>query len=122
MTDGDLIRSMRTCIRDDEDCHACMYRASMFDCRDNMICDALALIEKQAERIERLRDNLEAAVTRQKGRWVRLTGMAPPEYHGHKVCSLCDCMAPHHPFHIANEVLTPYCPGCGAEMECDDGN
>ena len=52
-----------------------------------------------------------------EGRWVPLTGMAPPEYHGHKICSLCECFAPYDPLHMGHEVLTKYCPGCGAEME-----
>lgn len=56
-----------------------------------------------------------------RGRWVKLTGMAPPEYHGHKVCSLCDCMAPYNPLHVGREMLTPYCPGCGAKMEGEVG-
>lgn len=52
-----------------------------------------------------------------KARWIRLEGMAPPEYHGHKICSACECMAPYDPLHIGREILTPYCPGCGAKME-----
>lgn len=52
-----------------------------------------------------------------RGRWVRLTGMAPPEYHGHKICSLCECFAPYDPLHMGREMLPKYCPGCGAEME-----
>ena len=51
------------------------------------------------------------------GQWVRLTGMAPPEYHGHKVCSVCGCLAPYDPIHPWREELSRYCPGCGAEME-----
>ena len=51
------------------------------------------------------------------GKWVRLTGMAPPEYHGHKVCSACGCLAPYDPIHPWREELSRYCPGCGAEME-----
>lgn len=54
---------------------------------------------------------------KKRGRWVRLTGMAPPEYHGHKVCSLCNCFAPYDPIHMGREILSKYCPGCGAEME-----
>ena len=84
----------------------------------NTALEQLAEVDKSlGEKMDDLRE-----LTQKRGRWVRLTGMAPPEYHGHKVCSLCDCMAPHDPIHIANEILTPYCPGCGAEMECDDGN
>lgn len=51
------------------------------------------------------------------GRWVRLTGMAPPEYHGHKICSPCGSLAPYDPIHMGREILPKYCPGCGAEME-----
>ena len=51
------------------------------------------------------------------GRWERLTGMAPPEYHGHKVCSVCGCLAPYNPLHPGHEELSEYCPGCGARMD-----
>ena len=51
------------------------------------------------------------------GRWEPLTGMAPPEYHGHKICSICECFAPYDPLHVGREKLSPYCPGCGAKME-----
>lgn len=51
------------------------------------------------------------------GKWVKLTGMAPPEYHGHKICSVCKSFAPYNPFHPGREMLSPYCPGCGAKME-----
>ena len=50
-------------------------------------------------------------------KWIKLTGMAPPEYHGHKICSVCESFAPYNPIHPWREMLTPYCPGCGAEME-----
>ena len=51
------------------------------------------------------------------GKWIRLTGMAPPEYHGHKICSVCNSFAPYDPLHQGREMLTPYCPGCGSMME-----
>lgn len=51
------------------------------------------------------------------GRWERLTGMAPPEYHGHRICSICECFAPYDPLHMGREMLPKYCPGCGAKME-----
>ena len=50
-------------------------------------------------------------------KWIRLTGMAPPECHGHKICSVCESFAPYDPLHPWREMLTPYCPGCGAKME-----
>ena len=52
-----------------------------------------------------------------RGRWERLTGMAPPEYHGHKICSVCGCLAPYDPIHPWHEELSRYCPGCEAKMK-----
>ena len=54
---------------------------------------------------------------KKKARWIKLDGMAPPEHHGHKICSVCECMAPYDPLHVGREILSPYCPGCGAKME-----
>ena len=62
-------------------------------------------------------DAIELLKVQPRGRWVQLTGMAPPEYHGHKVCSLCNCFAPYDPIHPWKEILSKYCPGCGAKME-----
>ena len=52
-----------------------------------------------------------------RGRWVKMTGMMPPEYHGHYECSECGW----HMKGLRNtwtreEELT-YCPNCGARME-----
>ena len=61
-------------------------------------------------------DDLQEMITK-RGRWERLTGMAPPEYHGHKICSVCGCLAPYSPIHVGREELSRYCPGCGARMD-----
>ena len=50
---------------------------------------------------------------RKFGEWVKITGMAPPEYHGRHMCSLCGKFALHDKWH---EVLSNYCPYCGATM------
>ena len=55
------------------------------------------------------------------GKWERITGMAPPEYHGHRICSICECFAPYDPLHMGREILPKYCPGCGAKMEGEVG-
>lgn len=60
---------------------------------------------------------IEDANTNVPGKWIRLTGMAPPEYHGHKICSICESFAPYDPLHPGREILSPHCPGCGAKME-----
>lgn len=109
---ADLMRDALTLLKADQSV------IDQIEWERNTALEQLAEVDKSlGEKMDDLRE-----LTQKRGRWVRLTGMAPPEYHGHKVCSLCESMAPHHPIHIANEILTPYCPGCGAEMECDDGN
>lgn len=54
------------------------------------------------------------------GRWVKMTGMMPPEYHGHYECSECQW----HMRGLRNtwnrEEELRYCPNCGAKMMEDD--
>ena len=50
-------------------------------------------------------------------RWEKITGIAPPEYHGRHVCSNCDCFAPVEAPYGNREILSAFCPGCGARME-----
>ena len=51
------------------------------------------------------------------GEWKKLRGMAPPEYHGRHICSECGKIAKEWKM---REILTDYCPNCGAKM--DGGN
>jgi hypothetical protein len=69
-------------------------------------------IEKAKKALELLKEQEQKC-----GRWERITGMAPPEYHGHRICSICECFAPYDPLHMGREILPKYCPGCGAKME-----
>lgn len=85
-----------------EACAACLYRRDRKCNFTALMKDALELLKEQEPK---------------HGRWVRLTGMAPPEYHGHKICSMCESFAPYDPIHMGREILPKYCPGCGAEME-----
>ena len=52
---------------------------------------------------------------RKIGKWYKPTGMMPPEYIGVYACSVCDAFAmrswKHH-----TQVLTNFCPNCGADM------
>lgn len=50
------------------------------------------------------------------GKWVKATGMMPPEYFGKHVCSVCDHFAPNY-FQGTHEWLSPICPCCGAKMD-----
>lgn len=51
------------------------------------------------------------------GRWVKMKGMMPPEYHGHYECSECGW----HPHRMRStedrEEEFTYCPNCGAKMD-----
>ena len=54
------------------------------------------------------------------GRWIKMTGMLPPEYHGHYECSECQW----HMKGIRNswtrEEEMTYCPSCGSKMDGDE--
>ena len=91
-----LIKSMELCMGAERDCHKCMYCETENDCRDSMIYDAVELLKEQEQK---------------RGRWERITGMAPPEYHGHRICSICECFAPYDPLHMGRQILPKYCPG-----------
>lgn len=47
-----------------------------------------------------------------KGKWVKMTGMMPPEYHGHYECSECGWHLSHHDKTKENEL--GFCPSCGS--------
>lgn len=55
---------------------------------------------------------------RKTGKWIKATGMMPPEYHGHYECSECGTWAGRNWLRPWKGVmLTRFCPGCGAKME-----
>lgn len=56
-------------------------------------------------------------LTAQCSKWVKITGMEPPEYAGRYTCERCGWRD--HPYN-KNE-RHPYCPGCGAYMTNNDG-
>lgn len=47
------------------------------------------------------------------GRWVKMTGMMPPEFTGHYQCSECGWFCKKHSI---KETDFDFCPGCGADM------
>lgn len=56
------------------------------------------------------------------GRWEKMTGMMPPEYHGHYCCSECGWHMKGLRNSWTREEELPYCPQCGARMgDKDDG-
>ena len=55
-------------------------------------------------------------------RWVKMTGMMPPEYHGHYECSNCQWHMKGLRNSWTREEELSYCPNCGAKMgRADNG-
>ena len=50
------------------------------------------------------------------GQWVKMTGMMPPEYHGHYECSECKWHMKGLRNSWTREEELYYCPNCGAKM------
>lgn len=50
------------------------------------------------------------------GRWIKMTGMMPPEYHGHYECSECQWHMKGLRNSWTREEELSYCPNCGAKM------
>ena len=53
------------------------------------------------------------------GRWIKMTGMMPPEYHGHYECSECRWRMKGIRNSWTREEELSYCPNCGAKMEVE---
>lgn len=51
------------------------------------------------------------------GKWVKMTGMMPPEYHGHYECSECQWHMKGLRNSWTREEELTYCPNCGAKMD-----
>lgn len=51
------------------------------------------------------------------GRWIKMTGMMPPEYHGHYECSECGWHMKGLRNSWTREEEMAYCPNCGARMD-----
>ena len=56
------------------------------------------------------------------GRWIKMTGMMPPEYHGHYECSECQWHMKGIRSSWMKEEEYNYCPNCGARMNQEDGD
>ena len=101
---------------------------SSYDCE--MLKSVLALLKAQeprvmagAELIEGIRKapiilkpNMDTAPV-VHGRWIKMTGMMPPEYHGHYECSECQWHMKGLRNSWTREEELSYCPNCGAKMD-----
>ena len=57
------------------------------------------------------------AVPVKHGRWVKMTGMMPPECRGHYECSECRWHIRGPRDSCRKEEELSYCPNCGAKMD-----
>lgn len=51
------------------------------------------------------------------GRWIKMVGMMPPEYHGHYCCSKCGWHMKGLRNSWTREEELSYCPNCRAKMD-----
>ena len=74
-------------------------------CEENWIALNVDAVNKQPEAdVEPVR----------RGRWIKMTGMMPPEFTGHYSCSECDWFCKKHSI---RETDFDFCPGCGSKMK-----
>ena len=101
MTREQVIKALEqhTVIRD---CTGCPYIAEP-KCRQRLLDDALALL-KESKPVKH-------------GRWIKMTGMMPPEYHGHYECSECQWHMKGIRSSWTREEELAYCPNCGVIMD-----
>ena len=62
------------------------------------------------------------AVPVRHGKWMKMTGMMPPEYHGHYECSECQWHMKGLRNSWTREEELTYCPNCGAKMDGGEAN
>ena len=74
------------------------------------VCDAINAVEEV---------NAVDAAPVVHGRWIKMTGMMPPEYHGHYECSECQWHMKGLRNSWTREEELFYCPNCGAKMKED---
>ena len=66
--------------------------------------------------LENIKDLPSAEPQIKKGKWIKANGMAPPEYTGRYVCSECGHYALMKPPYGNRQILSNFCPNCGAKM------
>lgn len=84
--------------------------------------DAIVALAQSADYISDALEKLEKvpavdAVPVVHGQWIKMTGMMPPEYHGHYCCSECRWHMKGLRNSWSREEELSYCPNCGAKMD-----
>ena len=80
------------------------------DYDDGMVWEALSHAQRDVALLP------SAQPERKKGKWIKATGMMPPEFRGHHCCSECGNFANMEPPFGNREDLSKFCPNCGADM------
>lgn len=92
--------------------------------RDELKKTIKALVSGEVQQLLRIIDgqpkvDAKEVLTEQHGHWVKTAGMSVPEYKGKHYCSVCGRMAL---MRVCREVLSDYCPSCGARMDGEKNN
>ena len=77
-------------------------------------------VDTSYEWAETVRMAIEA-LSERTGKWIKATGMMPPEFHGHHCCSECGNFANMEPPFGNREDLSKFCQNCGAKMLREGG-
>jgi len=105
-----VVKGLEYCIG----CHPCpncvYYDPDDLRCQKHLMRDALEVLKEQP------------TTNTAHGRWVKMTGMMPPEYHGHYECSKCQWHMKGLRNSWTREEELSYCPNCGAKMDLENKN
>ena len=87
------------------------------------VCPTVDWARGKAEMKEICLEDIQNAPTiERRGRWIKMTGMMPPEYHGHYECSECQWHMKGPRNSWTREEELSYCPQCGAQMDGGNGD
>lgn len=78
-------------------------------------------LDEKAEIVSLINNAPIVQVEPKTGKWIKATGMMPPEFHGHHCCSECGNFANMEPPFGNREDLSKFCPNCGIRMLREDG-
>lgn len=84
-------------------------------CERNMDDETTAAVQMARFKLEKVQVVDAAPVVH--GRWIKMTSMMPPEYHGHYECSECQWHMKGLRNSWTREEELSYCPNCGAKMK-----
>lgn len=78
-------------------------------------------LDEEAEIVSLINNAPTVQAEPKTGKWIKATGVMPPEFHGHHCCSECGNFANMEPPFGNREDLSKFCPNCGIRMLREDG-